>query len=144
MNNEIGLFIDEAYTAYADQNEEKSLSIYADRDLASYPDLIQKETMRRVKILKWINKRLTGGWTEKNLKHLILAAKQDLKTDIPSARTLGTWWSLYFNSGYQLMSLIPMHHFKGNTNKRLSDSDEIFFERAIDRYLVKEKPSIAH
>lgn len=141
MKHEISLFIDETGTT---QDEEITASIFTERDLVTYPDGIQKETVRRVRIIKWMNKRLIGGWTEKNLKPLISAAKEDLTINIPSARTLASWWRLYFNSGYQLTSLIPMHHTKGNTSKRLSDSDEIFFERAIDRYLVKEKPSIAH
>ncbi|NRA82936.1 MAG: transposase family protein, partial [Gammaproteobacteria bacterium] len=144
MKNEISLFIDETNTANTSQDESTTLSIYSDRDLASYPATIQIETMRRVKILKWIKTRLTGGWTEKNLKDLIVEAKKDLQTDIPSVRTLGTWWRLYFNSGYQLLSLIPRHSSKGNTNKRLRDSDEVFFERALERYLVKERPTIAH
>jgi len=144
MNNEIGLFFDETEIENTSQSEDVELPTYTARDLDSYPSSIQKETMRRVRILKWFKQRLIGGWTEKNLKPLMSNANQELTTDIPSARTLASWWRLYFNSDYQLQSLIPKHDFKGNSSKRFNKSDELFFEQAIARFLVKEKTSVAH
>ncbi|PAJ73294.1 integrase [Pseudoalteromonas sp. NBT06-2] len=111
------------------------------RDLESYSEEIKKEVLIRLCYLKWFQKNLKGGWTDKNITPLLNVAPKFNEVKRPCSRTIARWWKLYKNSGFKLFSLIPKHAKKGNINTK-SSSDK-FFEQALNRYLVKERPSIA-
>lgn len=115
---------------------------FIERDLASYPPEIQSEVRRRYEYIQWIEKHLKGGWTQKNLDPLIALASKEIKYPPPKWRALAKWWSLYSDSGRMLSALIPKVHRKGNRKQKVAN-DLVFFERAIERYLVTERTSIA-
>lgn len=109
----------------------------------SFPDALKSEALHRLRYLQWIKARLIGGWTEKNLKPLLIEAASILPPPAPNWRTLARWKKSYIQHGNKIIALIPRHQAKGNSQSRLPSSDEIFFEKAVHKYLVKEKPSIA-
>ncbi|WP_318409846.1 Mu transposase C-terminal domain-containing protein [Photobacterium leiognathi] len=111
------------------------------RDLASYPDATQKEVMRRYYFIEWMRKELVGGWTQKNLDPLLNRAARELKLKAPKWRALANWWKIYSQSGFKLTSLIP-RQTAGNRNLKVKN-EMVFFDKALERYLVPERPSIA-
>ncbi|GAA3528400.1 Mu transposase C-terminal domain-containing protein [Zobellella aerophila] len=113
------------------------------RDLASYPEETRNEVQRRIGYINWVRKRLDGGWTKAKLDPLIQQASVEIEGYPPNWRTLVRWWKLYSSSGYELASLIPKHGGKGNRKSKADANAEVFLDRAIERYLVKERPSIA-
>ncbi|GAD30390.1 putative transposase domain protein [Photobacterium leiognathi lrivu.4.1] len=137
------LFSDEF--EFENQIEEIELASNAEddvsRDLASYPDAIQKEVMRRYYFIEWMRKELAGGWTQKNLDTLLNRAARELQLKAPKWRALANWWKIYSQSGFQLTSLIP-RQTAGNRNLKVKN-EMVFFDKALERYLVPERPSIA-
>ncbi|WP_245823628.1 transposase family protein [Photobacterium proteolyticum] len=113
-----------------------------ERDLATYLDDVQVEVRRRYEYLTWIEKHLAGGWTQNNLEPLLVEAAKEIEYPPPKWRTLAKWWSLYSSSGKKITSLVPKVHLKGNRKQKV-ENDTVFFERAVERYLVPERPSIA-
>ncbi|MCG3825937.1 Mu transposase C-terminal domain-containing protein [Photobacterium damselae] len=103
---------------------------------------VQKETLRRIKVINFVEKRLEGGWTEKNLTPILDTVEQTLSLKPPSWRILAGWKKLYFESGRDIKSLIPKHAQKGNRNKS-SDSQVLVDEAIEKKYLTKERLSIA-
>ncbi len=109
----------------------------------SFPDELKNEALHRLKYLQWIEARLIGGWTEKNISPLLVEAASILPPPVPNWRTLARWRKNYIQQGKKIIALIPRHQAKGNSQSRLPLSDEIFFEEAVHKYLVDEEPSIA-
>jgi len=109
----------------------------------SFPDELRVEALHRLTYIHWIEEHLTGGWTEKNLTPLLAEAASVLVPPVPNWRTLVRWHKNYIQHGKALVSLIPRHQAKGNSKSRLPSSDEIFFEQAVQSFLVDEQPSIA-
>lgn len=109
----------------------------------SFSDELKNVAMHRVSYIKWVDEHLDGGWTGKNLKPLLDKAAEVLPPPVPNWRTLVRWRKRYIQHGNKLISLIPKHQDKGNTKSRLSPSDEVFFEQAVNSFLVGEQPSIA-
>lgn len=60
------------------------------RPLDTYPDELRYEALRRLSYIQWFKKRISGGWTEKNLQPLLGEAEflQTLDGPAPSWRTL--------------------------------------------------------
>lgn len=140
-----GLFQDEMAVASSSEPIEalpSSTDDFFERDLASYPDEIQTEVRRRIEYLQWIEKHLVGGWTQKNLDPLIEKAAREIDFPPPKWRALAKWWSVYSSSGKMLASLVLKLHRKGNRNLKITNESS-FFDRAVERYLVPERPSIA-
>jgi len=137
-------FTDESLSLFSQPSPkaEKKTEVVA-RDLETYPEAIQQETMRRLAFINWIKKRLVGGWTQKNLEPIIPFAATALNFKAPGWRTVSRWWGLYSASEFNLLSLTPKHHRKGNVNKRVSTADDKYIEEAISCYLVEERPTIA-
>lgn len=75
----------------------------------TFPEKIQQEVLRRLKIIRFVEKRLQGGWTEKNLVPILGLVKRELKLNPPSWRVLAEWKRVYFESGRTIHSLIPAH-----------------------------------
>lgn len=113
------------------------------RDLASYPAEIRAEVSRRLEYLNWVREHLDGGWTEANLIPLLKKAAAEITAPPPNWRTLARWWKQYSHSDFELTSLIPKHGGKGNRQKRGHGGVDAFFEQAVERYLVRERPSIS-
>lgn len=115
-----------------------------ERPLDTYPKDLRYEALRRLSYIQWFEKRISGGWTKKNLKPLLDKAdfSSCLDGPIPSWRTLASWHSAYKNNGCAVESLVPQHYKKGKKIGKLAD-DECFFWRAMnEKYLRRERPSI--
>ncbi|MEZ9767468.1 Mu transposase C-terminal domain-containing protein [Vibrio breoganii] len=108
----------------------------------SQPKKVQLEVLRRVKIINFVEKRLKGGWTEKNLNPILRLAEAELQIIPPSWRTIVTWKKVYFESGKDPCALIPKHMFKGNRQKEI-DSQSLIDEAIKNIYLTRERLSIA-
>lgn len=111
------------------------------RDLATYPKEVQLIALARLKYIMWVKQRLKGGWTERNLSPLLKSVPQFEGENLPSWRTLARWYKSYQSAEGNILSLIPKHHRKGNRNT-YSDTDK-FYEMALNRYLTKERLSVA-
>lgn len=57
----------------------------------SLPAKIQEEVLRRIKVITFVEKRLKGGWTEKNLNPILSLVESELQLTPPSWRTVATW-----------------------------------------------------
>lgn len=57
----------------------------------SLPEKTQKEVLRRLKIIQFVEERLKGGWTEKNLDPILNMVENVLELPRPSWRTLASW-----------------------------------------------------
>lgn len=57
----------------------------------SLPEKTQKEVLRRLKIIQFVEVRLKGGWTEKNLDPILNMVENALELPRPSWRTLASW-----------------------------------------------------
>lgn len=140
-------FIDEFECADDEDIQEEDSSpaepVTVPRDLASYPEETRNEVQRRIGYINWVRKRLDGGWTKAKLAPLIEQASAEIEGDPPNWRTLARWWKSYSKSGCLLTSLIPQHGGKGNRKNKLDIESEVFFDKAVERYLVRERPSIA-
>ncbi|EGU45693.1 putative transposase, partial [Vibrio ichthyoenteri ATCC 700023] len=108
----------------------------------TFPEQTQKEVLRRHKIIQFIEKRLTGGWTEKNLVPLLNVVEHELNLSPPSWRTLAEWKKAYFESGRSLLSLVPKHAQKGNRTTH-TDSQSLIDEAIEKKYLTRERLSVA-
>ncbi|MBO1519393.1 Mu transposase C-terminal domain-containing protein [Oceanisphaera pacifica] len=113
------------------------------RDLASYPAEVQAEVNRRLAYLTWVEKRLDGGWTQARLEPLLDQASIELGIEPPNWRTLVRWRTKYSNSEFALSSLIPKYGNKGNRITKSDSRAEKFYEQALKRFLVQERPSVA-
>ncbi|NOH94994.1 transposase [Vibrio sp. AIC-3] len=103
---------------------------------------VQQEVLRRIKIIAFVEKRLKGGWTEKNLNPILSLIEPELQLTPPSWRTLATWKKYYFEAGKDPCALIPKHMFKGNRQKEM-DSQSLIDEAIQNVYLTRERLSVA-
>ncbi|MEZ9408039.1 Mu transposase C-terminal domain-containing protein [Vibrio sp. 10N.261.52.C11] len=108
----------------------------------TYPVKTQQEVLRRLKVIQFTEKRLKGGWTEKNLVPILNQVEQELGLSPPSWRVLAGWKKMYFESGRAVLSLIPKHAQKGNRTVH-TDSQSLIDEAIEKKYLTKERLSVA-
>lgn len=119
---------------YIDNNFEPSFDIL--------PSELQQHALARLDILNYVEKRLTGGWTERNLLPLLNSYKSKTGKWVPTWRILVEWKSAYFESGRNIFSLAPKHKQKGNRNKK-KDSQQLVNEAITKKYLTKERLAVA-
>ncbi|WP_070963747.1 Mu transposase C-terminal domain-containing protein [Vibrio sonorensis] len=108
----------------------------------TYPEKTREEALRRLKVIQFTERRLIGGWTEKNLVPILDDVKQQLGLAPPSWRVLASWKKMYFESGRSVLSLIPKHAKKGNRTGHI-DSRSLIDEAIEVKYLTKERLSVA-
>ena len=109
-----------------------------------FTDALKIEARRRLAYVEWFEAHLSGGWTEDNIKSLFDDAVSILEAPVPNWRTLIRWRDKYIQHGRKLIALIPQNKGKGNRISRLNVSDEVYIEKAISKFLSKEKPSISY
>lgn len=147
-NGDIFSFFDEFEASQSKASKSSSLDgIFDDQEIIPtsidcLPELIQKEVLRRIKIITFVNRRLEGGWTEKNLSPILGKISEELGLQAPSWRILASWKKNYFESGQSIYSLIPKHANKGNRQKSL-DSQRLVDEAIEKKYLTRERVSVA-
>ena len=106
------------------------------------PEKEQKEILRRLKIIQFVEVRLKGGWTEKNLEPILDMVEPVLALSPPSCRTLARWKKDYYESGKMWMSLNPKHIQKGNRTAH-TDSQFLIDEAIEKKFLTRERLSVA-
>ncbi|KHT45901.1 Mu transposase C-terminal domain-containing protein [Vibrio sinaloensis] len=144
-NNIFGFF--DEFEASEGESEQSPLELYQEPveivlTLDSQPKKVQQEVLRRIKIIAFVDRRLKGGWTEKNLPPILSLVESELQLTPPSWRTLATWKKSYFESGKDPCALIPKHAFKGNRQKEM-DSQSLIDEAIRNIYLTRERLSVA-
>lgn len=146
-NKDLGLFDDEFDNPFDnDHSEEKiseQVSEYIPPDIEQYSDNNKKKAYQKLALIKWLEKRIAGGWTKNNLSPLLIEAQSHFKFELPNWRTVARWHSEYCQSGKAIEALVPKHHRKGTSGHQKRD-DGIFFEKILkEHYLTTRRPSIA-
>lgn len=149
-SNDIFGFIDEFVEEHSGKlslaNEESKvingITNQFEPSLDTYPTNIQQQVLSRLDIIKFVEKRINGGWTKSNLVPLIEQYKQQSANPVPSWRILSSWKSKYYKSGKSILSLVPKHSRKGN-RKRKTDSQLLVEEAINKKYLTREQISVA-
>lgn len=147
-NDDIFGFFDEFETSQLEASKLNTLDDFFDdqeiipASIDLLPSLVQEEILRRVKIISFVEKRLQGGWTEKNLTPLLEQVPKTIGLKAPSWRILATWKKNYYESGKSIDSLIPKHADKGNRKKN-SDHRNLVDEAILKKYLTRERVSVA-
>ncbi len=107
-----------------------------------YPLLIQNEVHKRLSYIHFVNARINGGWTQRNVAPILLEASQSLPLPAPKWRTLVSWKKAYYESGESIHALVPRHQGKGNREKK-NDSEKYVLKAIKEKYLTKERVSIS-
>ncbi|WGY47404.1 Mu transposase C-terminal domain-containing protein [Vibrio sp. ABG19] len=103
---------------------------------------LQHQALERLDILNYVERRLIGGWTARNLEPLLNLYNAETSKPVPSWRVFVDWKSTYFASDRNILSLVPKHKQKGNRTKKLS-SQKLVLEAINKKYLTKERWSVA-
>lgn len=107
-----------------------------------YPLSIQNEIQKRLFYIRFVNARINGGWTQRNLTPILLEASQSLPLPAPKWRTLVNWKKVYYESGESIHALVPRHKGKGNREKK-NDSEKYVLKAINEKYLTKERVRIS-
>ena len=111
-----------------------------DRDLASFPEEQKIKAIERYKLISFVAKQISGGWTPKNINPLIDKYSPQLSIKRPSYKTVIRWYKSFFEHDGNIVSLIDHNHKKGNRTKRTIE-DETYFIEATERFLDARRPS---
>ncbi|WP_122055468.1 Mu transposase C-terminal domain-containing protein [Vibrio sp. Evd11] len=146
MSDDLFGFSDEFNSFDNDVADDKTLStefLAEDENLElAFGDLPNKETaLFRLDLIRYLERRVKGGWTPKNLDKLLEEYALLKKTSVPSSRTIADWKKLYYESGKDVASLIPGHSKKGN-RKLKNDSSDLVTEAIQTKFLTKERVSV--
>ncbi len=138
---------EDEFTLYQENEVKMSTDENSDMILPAtldcYSEILKEESVRRLNYIQWVEKRIIGGWTEKNITPLINEAAQTLRPPAPHWRQLVRWYKKYLQHRRQITALVPNHKNKGNKTQRVSSREEIFIENAILKFQSKERPSIS-
>ncbi len=148
MHEDTDLFRDEIDEIDSDifsvnSDAEVSISIDASKSLDMYDQAIQYETKKRLHYIRFIEKRIGGGWTQKNIDPLLAEMTSYDNEPKPKWRAIAAWYSKYKKSNFCITALIPSHGKKGNRTLKNSSGDFYFNKALEDKYLRKERPSVA-
>ena len=113
-----------------------------ERDLGAFADFLKEKALDKYKLLSIIEKEILGGWTQKNLDPILDKLFAESELNRPNWRTVARWRKRYVDSNSELTSLVPARHKMGNRLKRIQ-GDEIFFDKAVERFLDAKRPTIA-
>lgn len=106
------------------------------------PIKIQQQALSRLEILKYVEKKLEGGWSEANLVPLLQLYKEKTGKKIPCVRTLNYWKAAYFDSGRNINSLVPKFDARGH-RPRKNISKQLVDEAIAKIYLTDSRLSVA-
>lgn len=141
FRDEVDEFNSEVFSVKNDA--EFSISINASKSLEMYDQPIQYETKKRLHYIRFIEKRIDGGWTQKNIDPLLAQMTSYDNEPKPKWRAIAAWYSKYRKSNFCITALIPSHGKKGNRALKNSSGDFYFNKALEDKYLRKERPSVA-
>ncbi|WP_287242897.1 Mu transposase C-terminal domain-containing protein [Pseudoalteromonas sp.] len=112
------------------------------RDLDTFPDFLKSNALDKYQLITFIEKTITGGWTQKNLDPILDALFTTTTDKRPNWRTLVRWRKSYIDSNGDLASLVAKRHKMGNRTSRVK-GDEVFFEQALTRFLDAKRPKVS-
>lgn len=112
------------------------------RDLDTFPDFLKSNALDKYQLITFIEKTITGGWTQKNLDPILDALFTTTTDKRPNWRTLVRWRKSYIDSNGDLASLVAKRHKMGNRTGRVK-GDEVFFEQALTRFLDAKRPKVS-
>ncbi|WOT05850.1 Mu transposase C-terminal domain-containing protein [Shewanella youngdeokensis] len=141
FRDEIDEFDSEIFSVKSDA--EVSISINASKSLEMYDQPIQYETKKRLHYIRFIEKRIDGGWTQKNIDPLLAQMTSYDNESKPKWRAVAAWYSKFRKSNFCITALIPSHGKKGNRTLKNRSGDYYFNKALEDKYLRKERPSVA-
>ncbi|QBF82642.1 hypothetical protein EXU30_08020 [Shewanella maritima] len=146
MNKSVDLFkdeVDELGAESLDANHNVKTAIHASKSLEMHSEAIQYETKKRLYYVRFIQKRIDGGWTQKNIEPLLALLTPYDNSPKPKWRAIASWYSKYRKSNFCITALIPSLAKKGNRTLK-NNSGDFYFNKALeDKYLRKERPSVA-
>uniref|UniRef100_A0A486XMY0 TniA putative transposase n=1 Tax=Rheinheimera sp. BAL341 TaxID=1708203 RepID=A0A486XMY0_9GAMM len=112
------------------------------RDLDTFPDFLKEEALDKYQLISLLEKRVSRGWTEKNLNPILDELFVTAIEKRPNWRTVVRWRKNFIESNGDIVSLVPKRQKMGNRVKRI-EGDEVFFEDALARFLDAKRPSVA-
>jgi putative transposase len=111
-------------------------------DITVFSEDQQSDAIHRYSWLKELYRLNIKAFTQNSLKDPISQIQIILGGHAPNWRTLIRWHKSYQNSGRKLISLVPKKS-SGNNTLRLSNIADELLQKAMNRLLSVEKPSIA-
>ncbi|MCL1125518.1 Mu transposase C-terminal domain-containing protein [Shewanella surugensis] len=126
-----------------DKAEAISVTVHASKSLEMYDGSIQYETKKRLYYIRFIEKRIDGGWTQKNIEPLLAELTSFDDDPKPKWRAVAAWYSKLRRSDFCVTALIPSHAKKGNRTIKNSNGDFYFNKALEDKCLRRERPSVA-
>lgn len=112
------------------------------RDLDTFPDFLKNKALDKYQLIAFIEKKINGGWTQKNLDPMLDSIFSQFMDKRPNWRTLVRWRKSYIDSNGDLASLVAKRHKMGNRKSRVQ-GDEAFFEQALTRFLDAKRPRVS-
>ncbi|WP_137226024.1 Mu transposase C-terminal domain-containing protein [Shewanella sp. MEBiC00475] len=112
------------------------------RDLDTFPDFLKNKALDKYQLIAFIEKTITGGWTQQNLDPILDTLFATAMEKRPNWRTLVRWRKSYIDSNGDLASLVAKRHKMGNRTSRVQ-GDEAFFEQALTRFLDAKRPRVS-
>lgn len=115
-----------------------------DADFSSYSEAEKAGALRRIAYVEAAEEISAYGASASDKKRLIASVAMKIGDKKPpeSWLTVYRWQKQYFESGNNIISLIGKTRNRGNRTKRFDERSEDFIQKAIEFYLVPEKPSI--
>ena len=112
------------------------------RDLDTFPEFLRDNALNKYQLIVFIDKKISGGWTQKNLDPILDVLFTTAMDKRPNWRTLVRWRKSYIESDGDLASLVVKRHKMGNRTSRVK-GDEAFFEQALTRFLDAKRPKVS-
>nr|WP_193988258.1 Mu transposase C-terminal domain-containing protein [Lelliottia steviae] len=112
------------------------------RDLDTFTDDLKNQALQRYKLISFIDKKLSRGWTQRNLDPILDELFKGHGEVRPSWRTVARWRKKYIESNGDIASLVDKKHKMGNRTKRI-EGDDKFFDIALERFLDAKRPTVA-
>ena len=112
------------------------------RDLDTFPDTFKNQALQRYKLISSIDKKLSRGWTQRNLDPILDELFKGSDEVRPNWRTVARWRKKYIESNGDIASLADKNHKMGNRTNRI-EGDDKFFDKALERFLDAKRPTVA-
>ena len=126
------------YTSGYETETENTKSI----DFQSYPENLKNTAKKRLLYIEKTIEKNISKYTPETLDPIILEVSNEIGEKGPNWRTLVRWISCYKKAGYSIRGLIPNNNNIGKVKKVLTDEQEFYIERAIEKFKTMERPSI--
>ncbi|MCL1076912.1 integrase [Parashewanella spongiae] len=138
--NNAEFFIDEFVEFDFNKKPAKNEVKLFPKDMDIFPEKYKQEALAKKRYIKWVERKLVGKWTEKNINLLLHEIPNFGVNPTPCSRSIMRWKDAYTKGSRKLIALVPKHVSKGRTIA-VSEHDE-FIEHGISNYLTELRLSI--